>query len=323
MSLSSDSSWLFVAFIGMLIGVIVYHLNKKFHNKIPFSVILLLVGVSIGGIDIALKRKVPFIDIIETLNPMIFMQIFLPNLIFYSVFSTNHHTLMRVKWHALVLAIPGVLINTLLTSIICSYILPYRWNIKISLLFGSIVSATDPVAVVTLLREIKASQNLSTVVETESLFNDASAIILFDVLTLMIIDSQKSKTASFYIFRCLVLLSGSLIGAIFGFITSLYITTVLNDELLETSATFIGINLDFIVADLLKSSGVLATVAMGLVIARNKARFSTRVWVIIKGPCKLEPLLGAARVFLEVPHFSDLGDHRLLQDDQRKQRVVA
>ena len=72
------------------------------------------------------------------------------------------------------LAGPGVILSSLLTSCIAKFLFDYKWNWNTSVAFGGMLSATDPVAVVSLLRELGASKHLTILIEGESLFNDGT-----------------------------------------------------------------------------------------------------------------------------------------------------
>ena len=74
-----------------------------------------------------------------------------------------------------------MLIGTALTALVGDYILPYGWNIWMGLTWGSILSATDPVAVSSLLKECGAPPRLKVLIAGESLFNDGSAIVFFTI----------------------------------------------------------------------------------------------------------------------------------------------
>ena len=78
------------------------------------------------------------------------------------------------------LAVPGVMLSTMLTALIAR-IFPYEWPWDICLMFGAMMSATDPVAVVALLKELGVSARLGTLIEGESLLNDGTSIVVFGV----------------------------------------------------------------------------------------------------------------------------------------------
>lgn len=82
------------------------------------------------------------------MSPELFLLVFLPILLYGSGSSLDWHTFFRNSAQIFSLAFPGVAIHTCLVAIVYRYVFPYNWNWKEAFLFGSIISATDPVAVV-------------------------------------------------------------------------------------------------------------------------------------------------------------------------------
>ena len=95
--------------------------------------------------------------------------------------STDFHIFKKEMWQMMLLAGPGVVLSSMLTAIFAKYVFPYEWGWFTALTFGSMMSATDPVAVVALLRELGASKRLSLLIEGESLLNDGTAMVVFVV----------------------------------------------------------------------------------------------------------------------------------------------
>ena len=91
---------------------------------------------------------------LASIDPHLMLFIFLPTLIFESAFVMNGHTFRKTIGRAMVLAGPGLLLCSFLTSLMAHYIFPYNWLWVTSFMFGTILSATDPVAVVALLKEL-------------------------------------------------------------------------------------------------------------------------------------------------------------------------
>jgi len=132
------------------------------------------------------------------IDPHLLLLIFLPILIFESAFTMDVHTFFKNAGQILTLAAPGLLISTILTSCIARFVFNYHWSWPLSLTFGAVLSATDPVAVVAILKELGmhtivsrrvskyavsgAPKQLGTIIEGESLLNDGAAIVLFNVL---------------------------------------------------------------------------------------------------------------------------------------------
>lgn len=112
--------------------------------------------------------------------------------------------------------------NTFLSAITMRYILGYdgefTWNA--ALLFGSIISATDPVAVVALLKELGASKRLATVIEGESLLNDGTAMVIFLVL-LDIVEGNDIGAGEIFFKFVRLSLGGPALGILFGVMVSM------------------------------------------------------------------------------------------------------
>ena len=126
------------------------------------------------------------VEIFSNTQPHSILLLFLPPLVFESSFNADWHIFKRELYQILLLAIPGVLIGAVFSAITFKYILVHDCTTSEALLFGSILSATDPVAVVALLKELGVSKRFSTLIEGESLFNDGTAMVLFVVMLVII-----------------------------------------------------------------------------------------------------------------------------------------
>ena len=106
------------------------------------------------------------------------------------------------------------------------------------------LSATDPVAVVALLKELGASVRFNTLVEGESLMNDGTAMVFFALF----LDLAKGHSSSFtgVIFSFVrVALGGPLLGMVIGFVMSYWMKRIIRDPVLSINITFVGAYLCF------------------------------------------------------------------------------
>lgn len=139
-----------------------------------------------------------------------------------------------------------------------------------ALLFGSIISPTDPVAVVALLRDASVSESLIMLVEGESLLNDGTAIVIFAVLKEMsmaeITGNGSGLSAGMIAAHFFYVISvGPLVGLLFGVLTVFVLSKIFNDNVLEASITLSMTYVTFCVAEhLLGSSGILSVTVYGL-----------------------------------------------------------
>lgn len=88
------------------------------------------------------------------MDPHLLLIMFLPTLIFESAFVMDVHTFKKTIGQSMILAGPGLILSTFLTSLMGKFIFTYNWSWVVALMFGTILSATDPVAVVALLKEL-------------------------------------------------------------------------------------------------------------------------------------------------------------------------
>lgn len=171
---SNPTDAVIFAGISLLIGVSCRTLLRR--TFIPYTVVLLIIGTALGSLEFGsnypLGKLGNGIRICADIDADLLLAVFLPILIFEGAFSMEVHQIKKCMAQMLLLAGPGVLISTVLIGAAVKLAFPYDWNWKTSLLLGAILSATDPVAVVALLKDLGASKKLSTIVEGESMMND-------------------------------------------------------------------------------------------------------------------------------------------------------
>ena len=159
------------------------------------------------------------------LDPSFMLLIFLPALIFESAFNADWHTFTMQFWKILLLAGPMLVASTFLTA--CAMYWPLGYyeepeNMPFSacVLFGAIISATDPVAVVALLKDLGASKRLATMIEGESLLNDGTAVVLFFIIKGKLDGETITATGSAWRFFWLAG-GGVIVGLFFYFLLQL------------------------------------------------------------------------------------------------------
>lgn len=271
--------------LAILIGVATRHFVKR--SPFPFTVLLLIFGLALGVanrlgyLDFATGIS-ESIEFAANMDPHMLLFIFLPILIFEASYAMDLHTFKKTSTNAILLAVPGILLALGMTGAL-SMGLKYAgiglldWNWSLALMFGAIVSATDPVAVVALLKELGASKKLGTLIEGESLLNDGTAIVLFMVFFLGITGAATDGNPIVEFFR--VAFGGLIIGGIIGYIVINWVKHVFNDALVETSLVIASAYLTFFIAEhTFHVSGVLGLVALGLIIGGvGRSRISPQV----------------------------------------------
>jgi CPA1 family monovalent cation:H+ antiporter len=143
--------------------------------------------------------------------------VLLPILIFEAAFSLNIRALFRFMPNILTLATLGLIISTALTAGLLFWGINHPgFPIIAALLAGAVISATDPVAVVSQLKQMKAPEDLNILIEGESLFNDATAIVLFGILLSIALGQSEPSVLGALGKFTLVFGGGILVGAIMG-----------------------------------------------------------------------------------------------------------
>ena len=138
--------------------------------RVPYTVALVLVGLAIT-----------FQQPLEiNVTPELILALLVPPLVFEAAFHINFSELQRSLPAILLLAVPGVIITTLIVGGFVAWVTPS--SLPVALVFGALIAATDPVAVVALFRAIGVPRRLALLIESESLFNDGTAIVVFNLM---------------------------------------------------------------------------------------------------------------------------------------------
>jgi CPA1 family monovalent cation:H+ antiporter len=248
----------------LLLAIAVQPLARILH--IPFSALLVITGfvaselLVLAGIDTGIRA--------DSFHDLIFF-VFLPVLVFESAYSINARLLLKNLLPILFLAIPLMLLSTVISAALIylgiGHSSGFPWIA--ALLTGALLSATDPVAVVALLRQMGVSERLALLMEGESLFNDATAIVIFGVFLSIatgVEGPMSMSTASMHFLQ--VFFGGLLVGTITGLLF-IGLLKLLREPLVKALATVISAYLSFIVAEsMFHVSGVMAVLVNGLLL---------------------------------------------------------
>lgn len=240
----------------MLLAVGVAFVTQRY--QIPYTVGLVIAGVLVS---VLLRQNLQLPD---TLTSEVILALLVPPLVFEAAFHLDYNDLRRDLRLILGLAVPGVLITMFLVGSLLHTLAGL--DFKLALLFGAIVSATDPVAVVALFRSVGTPKRLQVILEGESLFNDGTAIVLFSLVLPLV-----STAESFQVWTLIESIpqflwiagGGVLVGVSLGLLASSTIERI-DNYLLETTLTTVLAYGAYLLAEAIGVSGVLAVVAAGL-----------------------------------------------------------
>ncbi|XP_021821170.1 sodium/hydrogen exchanger 8 isoform X1 [Prunus avium] len=257
-----------VAFVGLclVLGIACRHLLRG--TRVPYTVALLILGVALGSIEYGTHHQLGKIGegirIWANIDPDLLLAVFLPALLFESSFSMEVHQIKRCMVQMIILAGPGVLISTFCLGSALKLTFPYGWSWKTSLLLGGLLSATDPVAVVALLKELGASKKLSTIIEGESLMNDGTAIVVYQLFYQMVL-GKSYDWAEIIKFLSQVSLGAVGIGLAYGIVSVLWLGFIFNDTVIEITLTLaVSYVAYFTAQEGVEVSGVLTVMTLGM-----------------------------------------------------------
>jgi CPA1 family monovalent cation:H+ antiporter len=253
-------------YIGLLLLACVVAIASKMITHLPYTIFLTLVGLLIGVLGIGPEIKETGLS-----HDLIFF-VFLPPLLFHGAFHMNLNSLLEQFWPIVCLAIPGVIVSTLLVGGVVGWLGGIS-SMMVAILFGALISPTDPVSVLALFKELGAPEDLKTIVEGESLFNDATGVVLFTILLKALLDDQGFGFGQAVIEFVKVSVGGILLGAILGWIV-FKIMSHIEDHLLENALCLVLTYGSFWLAEVIHFSGVIATVMAGLMIGNYGRRLS-------------------------------------------------
>jgi CPA1 family monovalent cation:H+ antiporter len=159
----------------------VYFLSRRI--RVPYTVLL----VAVGAFVLVPLAMTPWFSFLKTftLTPELLFYVFLPILIFESAYNISIRRLAENAWSISVLAVVSLIVSTAVIGGALFYLLPLvgmEVPLILCLLFGALISATDPVAVLALFKEVGAPRRLTLLFEGESIFNDGTAVALFLVI---------------------------------------------------------------------------------------------------------------------------------------------
>ena len=293
-----------ITLLALLVGL--YSIATRF--KLPYPILLV-----IAGLVISVMPKLPNIE----LNPNMVFLIFLPPLLYEAAYNISWHNFKRLKRPILLLAVGLVVFTTLGVAAVAHYFIPgFTW--PLSFLLGALVSPPDAIAAISITKYLKLPKHIVTILEGESLINDASALIIYRYALLSITSTQIFTLSEASLQFMIVAGSGVAVGIIVAY-TIGHIHRGIENPTAETIISLITPFVAYLIAELFDVSGVLAVVSSGIFLAWQSPEilsFETRFK--IKGFWDIVIFLLTGVVFimigLQLPTIlADLNDYIVLQ----------
>lgn len=233
---------------------------------IPYTAALVVTGIVLAALHL--------VDAPQLTRELLFA-VFLPGLVFEAAYHLRYPEIRKNARAIVALAVPGVGLSMAITAAILVVVTPLigagaviGW--RQALTFAAIVSATDPIAVVALVRSLGAPARLSLLLEAESLLNDGTAIVCFG-LVLAATGGADVGGLSLIIDFLRIAGLGVIVGLAVGAAAS-QLVHVVNEAVIEITLTVIAAYGSFVIADQVGGSGVIATVVAGVICGNYGAR---------------------------------------------------
>jgi len=266
-----------LAVCSAIFGLANYHILK-----IPRTIALLIMGLCASLVIIALEALLPGLDLLDRIRAMLeqidFAKILLHGMLAFLLFAgainVEWRQMSTLKWPILVLATLGTIVSTFVIGISAWAIFAWLGQpipLTFALVFGALISPTDPVAVLGVLKTVRVPKALELKIAGESLFNDGAAVVLFGILVSLLLHTPPEADALALQVLQLVVVEiggGVAIGTVAGLVAARAIRSVDNAELmlLLTLALVTGISA---LCDRVEASAPLAVVLAGLIVGNS------------------------------------------------------
>ncbi len=238
--------------------------------RLPYAIGLVLAGLVLGN-------WLPYAG--PHLSKELLFVVVLPGLLFEAAFQIHFAEVWRARGLILLLAVPGVVVAMFLTAWLvwwgANLLVPDAIEFAGAMVFGALISATDPISVLAIFRTLGVDHRLAIIVEAESLFNDGTAIVVFTIVLGVATGTGISLGGAVWEF---VRVTGFaiLVGVLVGAAVSL-LTRSINDPMVEITLTVLSAYGAFIAAESLGLSGVIACVVAGMLTGNWGATFGMQL----------------------------------------------
>nr|XP_031314134.1 sodium/hydrogen exchanger 5 isoform X2 [Camelus dromedarius] len=258
--------WILVASLAK----IVFHLSRKVTSLVPESCLLILLGLVLGGIVLAVAKKAEY-----QLEPGTFFLFLLPPIVLDSGYFMPSRLFFDNLGAILTYAVVGTLWNTFTTGTAlwglqqAGLVAPrVQAGLLDFLLFGSLISAVDPVAVLAVFEEVHVNETLFIIVFGESLLNDAVTVVLYKVCNSFVEMGSANVQATDYLKGVaslfVVSLGGAAVGLVFAFLLALTTRFTKRVRIIEPLLVFLLAYAAYLTAEMASLSAILAVTVCGL-----------------------------------------------------------
>jgi monovalent cation:H+ antiporter, CPA1 family len=249
----------FLLVLSVSLGVATLPQIFSWFRHIPYTLLLVIVGLGLALVDVRLV----------TLSPELILFIFLPPLLFEAAWNLKWSELKRDLVPICLYAVFGVVIAIAGVAIALNQFVGI--SLTTALLIAASLSATDPISVTALFRQLGVDRRLTTLMEGESLFNDGMAVVAFGFLVALSLGTVELEFQPILLQLFTVVGIGVGVGGFIGFGIS-YLTQRFDLPLVEQSLTLVSAYGTYLIIEDLGGSGVIGVVTTGLILGNFGSR---------------------------------------------------
>ncbi|XP_060923551.1 sodium/hydrogen exchanger 5 [Limanda limanda] len=258
--------WLLVASVAKIL----FHLSQRFTTVVPESCMLILLGLVLGGVVLIANKKQLY-----QLEPALFFLFLLPTIVGDAGYFMPARLFFDNLGAILTYAVVGTLWNAFCTGF-CLYaakllgVIDERVQADLMdfLLFGALISAVDPVAVLAVFEEVHINDMLFIIVFGESLLNDAVTVVLYKVyISFVEVGVENVQTADYFkgvASFLIVSIGGTLVGLVFAVILGFITRFTKKVRIIEPLFVFLLVYLAYLTAELFSLSAILSMTFCGI-----------------------------------------------------------
>uniref|UniRef100_A0A8D2ZMF5 Sodium/hydrogen exchanger n=1 Tax=Scophthalmus maximus TaxID=52904 RepID=A0A8D2ZMF5_SCOMX len=260
------ATWLLVASVAKIL----FHFSQRFTTVVPESCMLILLGLVLGGIVLIANKKQLY-----QLEPALFFLFLLPTIVGDAGYFMPARLFFDNLGAILTYAVVGTLWNAFCTGF-CLYaakllgVIDDRVQADLMdfLLFGALISAVDPVAVLAVFEEVHVNDTLFIIVFGESLVNDAVTVVLYKVyISFVEVGAENVQTADYFkgvASFLIVSIGGTLVGLVFAVILGFITRFTKKVRIIEPLFVFLLVYLAYLTAELFSLSAILSMTFCGI-----------------------------------------------------------